>query len=76
MTTIFKFLAKGGQKATVASLEPIFVLVDEGHRTQYGVTAADMRTALPNAVFFAYTGTPLMKKERTRQVFGDYTNTN
>lgn len=48
------------------------MLVDEGYRTQYGVTAADMRTALPNAVFFAYTGTPLMKKERTRQVFGDY----
>jgi type I restriction enzyme R subunit len=74
MTTIFKFLSKSGQKAatTVLSHEPIFVLVDEGHRTHYGVTAADMRIALPNAIFFAYTGTPLMKNERTRQVFGDY----
>jgi type I restriction enzyme, R subunit len=73
MTTVFKFLTRSGNKSTsVVSYDPIFVLVDEGHRTQYGVTAADMRTALPNAIFYAYTGTPLMKGERTRQVFGDY----
>jgi type I restriction enzyme, R subunit len=69
MATVFKFLRK---KATAISFEPIFVLVDEGHRTQYGVTSSDMRIALPNAIFYAYTGTPLMKNERTRQVFGDY----
>jgi type I restriction enzyme R subunit len=72
MTTIFKFLTKSGNKASAISYDPIFVLVDEGHCNQYAVTAADMRTALPNAVFYAYTGTPLMKRERTRQVFGDY----
>jgi type I restriction enzyme R subunit len=32
-----------------------------------------MRTALPNAVFLAFTGTPLIATEqRTREVFGDY----
>ena len=32
-----------------------------------------MRTALPNASFLAFTGTPLiMGEEKTRQVFGDY----
>ena len=72
MTTVFKFLSKSGQKTTALSHDPIFVLVDEGHRTQYGITATDMRSALPNAIFYAYTGAPLMKGERTRQVFGDY----
>lgn len=72
MTTVFKFLSKNGRSASPVSYDPIFVLVDEGHRTQYGVTAADMRVTLPNAIFYAYTGTPLMKNERTRLVFGDY----
>lgn len=72
MTTLFKFLSKDRKGNTPLSNDSIFVLVDEGHRTQYGVTAADMRAALPNAIFYAYTGTPLMKNERTRQVFGDY----
>ena len=32
-----------------------------------------MRAALPNAVFMAFTGTPLIAgEERTREVFGDY----
>jgi len=32
-----------------------------------------MRTALPNAAFLAFTGTPLIvTEEKTRQVFGDY----
>jgi type I restriction enzyme R subunit len=32
-----------------------------------------MRSALPNAIFLAFTGTPLIAgEERTREVFGDY----
>ena len=32
-----------------------------------------MRTALPNAAFMAFTGTPLIEgEEKTREVFGDY----
>lgn len=42
----------------------IFVLVDEGHRTQYGPLHAMMRAALPNACYLAFTGTPVMKKDR------------
>ena len=36
-----------------------------------------MRTALPNAAFIAFTGTPLIagEKEKTREVFGDYVST-
>jgi type I restriction enzyme R subunit len=49
----------------------IFVLIDEGHRTQYGTFNIRMLQALPNACFIAFTGTPLMKKERsTASKFG------
>lgn len=49
----------------------IFVLIDEGHRTQYGTFNVKMQKALPNACFLAFTGTPLMKKEKsTAQKFG------
>lgn len=72
ITTIQKFPFFKDGKPYAVSEEEVFVMVDEGHRTQYGLTASDMRAALPNAVFFAYTGTPLMKKSRTTEVFGDY----
>ncbi len=42
----------------------IFVLVDEGHRTQYGSFNLHMTKALPNACFIAMTGTPLMRREK------------
>ena len=72
MTTIQKFPFFKDKQPHAISDEHVFVLIDEGHRTQYGLTAADMRMALPNGVFFAYTGTPLMKKEKTTNIFGDY----
>ena len=75
MTTIFKFPFFKDVDPYAVSEEQLFVLVDEGHRSQHGVTHADMRTALPNAVFFAFTGTPLIKNSKTRQVFGDYVDT-
>ena len=49
------------------------VLVDEAHRTQYKFLAENMRTALPNANFVAFTGTPLLGAKRlTNQWCGDY----
>ena len=51
----------------------VIVLTDEAHRTQYDTLALNMRSALPNALFLAFTGTPLIAgEERTREVFGDY----
>jgi len=51
----------------------IFVLVDEAHRTQYGTFNVSMQRAFPNACFIAFTGTPLMKKEKsTAHKFGGY----
>lgn len=49
----------------------IFVLIDESHRTQYGTFNVKMQRALPNACFIAFTGTPLMKREKnTSSKFG------
>ena len=42
----------------------MFVLVDEGHRGQYGLMHGRMRKALPNACFIGFTGTPVMRKEK------------
>ncbi|MDQ6528938.1 HsdR family type I site-specific deoxyribonuclease [Flavobacterium sp. LHD-85] len=49
----------------------IFVLIDEGHRTQHGVFNVNMERVLPNACFIVFTGTPLMKKQKnTASKFG------
>lgn len=48
----------------------IIVLVDEGHRTQGGESHIRMRQALPNAALVAFTGTPLLKDEKTTRKFG------
>lgn len=51
----------------------IIVITDEAHRSQYDTLAMNMRTALPNAAFIAFTGTPLIVgEELTRKTFGDY----
>ena len=43
----------------------IFVLVDESHRGQFGELHAKMKQALPNACFIGFTGTPVMKKDKS-----------
>jgi type I restriction enzyme, R subunit len=54
----------------------IFVLVDESHRSQYGQTHAQMRNVFPNACYIGFTGTPLLKKDKsTAQKFGGFIHT-
>lgn len=49
----------------------VFLLVDESHRSNYGLLATKMRTVFPNACYIGFTGTPLMKKEKnTMAKFG------
>jgi type I restriction enzyme R subunit len=49
----------------------VFVLVDESHRTQYGELHIKMKQVFPNACYLGFTGTPLMKKEKsTMRKFG------
>ena len=77
--TIFTMIQKFGTEEKGQSFEKIsdrndiIVITDEAHRTQYGTLAMNMREALPNAKFIAFTGTPLMKNdEKTKRIFGDY----
>lgn len=57
----------------------IIVIADEAHRTQYGLLdgyAANLRTALPNASFIGFTGTPVDKKDAdTEALFGEVIHT-
>jgi type I restriction enzyme R subunit len=73
-TLIHKFRTEQGEAHPVLSeRRDIIVITDEAHRSQYDTLALNMRTALPNAAFLAFTGTPLIAaEEKTRQVFGDY----
>lgn len=74
-TLIHKFHARDGEVYPILSeRDDIVVITDEAHRTQYGTLASNMRRALPNASFIAFTGTPLIsgEEEQTRDIFGDY----
>ncbi len=55
--------------------EKIIVLVDEAHRSQYGALGAAINAALPNAPKIAFTGTPLIKSQKTSNEFGSYIDT-
>jgi type I restriction enzyme, R subunit len=50
--------------------ENLIVLIDEGHRSQSGENHERMRKALPNAAYIAFTGTPLLKDDKTTNKFG------
>lgn len=51
--------------------QDVFLLVDESHRSNYGLLATKMRAVFPKACYIGFTGTPLMKKEKnTMAKFG------
>lgn len=64
-TIINKFMAAVKKINKPLESPDIFVLVDEGHRTQHGTFNIDMQKTLPNACFIAMTGTPLFKKDKS-----------
>jgi type I restriction enzyme R subunit len=64
-TIIDKFESASRKRKISDSSSNIFVLVDESHRSQYGVSHAKMQNVFPNACYIGFTGTPLLKKEKT-----------
>ncbi|NTW32290.1 MAG: type I restriction endonuclease subunit R, partial [Bacteroidetes bacterium] len=64
-TIINKFVAAMKKISKPLESHDIFVLVDEGHRTQHGTFNIEMQKTLPNACFIAMTGTPLFKKDKS-----------
>jgi type I restriction enzyme R subunit len=70
---VFTLIHKFQGPEVLCDRRDVIVLTDEAHRSQYDTLALNMRAALPNATFVAFTGTPLIVgEERTREVFGDY----
>jgi type I restriction enzyme, R subunit len=64
-TLIHKFEAAVNRAKEGFDSPDIFVLVDEGHRSQYGTFNIKMQKVFPRGCFIAFTGTPLMKKEKS-----------
>ncbi len=78
LTTIQKFQEERNESSIQAATTPqapmasggrVIALIDEAHRTEYGVLHARLREALPDACLIAFTGTPIPK---TLQKFGGY----
>ena len=65
MTTIQKFEealeTPDGSLSVLNDSDNVIIMVDEAHRTQYGLLGARMSQALPNAVLVGFTGTPIDK---------------
>ena len=75
MTTIQKFeealTAPEGELDVLNASENVIVMVDEAHRTQYGILGGRMSKALPNAVMLGFTGTPI-EKDFKRSTIGRF----
>ncbi|MEO9276139.1 HsdR family type I site-specific deoxyribonuclease [Marinomonas sp. 5E14-1] len=71
---IFSIINKFGsaikQKDCYNDSPNIIVLVDEGHRSQNGENNIRMQQTLPKAAYIAFTGTPLLKDDKTENKFG------
>ncbi len=72
-TLIHKFAIVSSGRMLTRADRNTFVLVDEGHRSQYERQHSRMRLALKGACFIAFTGMPLAKsaKRNTFAKFGD-----
>ncbi|MCD4786317.1 MAG: type I restriction endonuclease subunit R [Candidatus Eremiobacteraeota bacterium] len=77
ITTVINKFEAAVKRYPVRNEDPnIFVLVDEGHRTQHGTFHAQMRRVLPNACYIGFTGTPVMKRDKnTVEKFGGLIDT-
>ena len=70
---VFTLIHKFKDASVLCDRRDVIVIVDEAHRSQYDTLAMNMRAALPNALFVAFTGTPLLAgEERTKEIFGEY----
>lgn len=86
-TTIQKFSPNKGEDSidVISDRKDIILVVDEAHRSQYGMDAKvnqksgkltygyakHLRDALPEATFIGFTGTPIEEQDKsTREIFG------
>ena len=70
ISTIQKFSELGNEVENLD--ENIIVLSDEAHRDNEGISAINLRSAMKNAYFFGFTGTPIDKATlNTHRNFGE-----
>ena len=62
---IHKFEAGRSARDFVDNDPNVFVLIDEAHRSQAGQANTELNLVLPKACQIGFTGTPLMKKEKS-----------
>ncbi len=70
ITSIINKFNTAEKLSTIVEERDIFILVDESHRSNYGELAVKMRRVFPNACYIGFTGTPLMKNDKTAVKFG------
>lgn len=73
--TVQKFEENADQLSILNESEKIIILADEAHRTHYGSLGVTISTGLPNAPRIGFTGTPLIKSQKTVKTFGSYIDT-
>ena len=72
-TLVHKFQTAGKKKTNLEDLdENIFVLIDEVQRSQYGMANLEMNKIIPNACYIGFTGTPLLKDNKSTHKFGSF----
>lgn len=71
ITSIINKFNTADRMDTKSLSRDVFMLIDESHRSNYGLMATKMRSVFPCACYLAFTGTPLMQKEKnTMAKFG------
>ena len=71
ITSIINKFNTADRMDTKSLSRDVFMLIDESHRSNYGLMATKMRSVFPRACYLAFTGTPLMQKEKnTMAKFG------
>ncbi|MBN2251876.1 MAG: HsdR family type I site-specific deoxyribonuclease [Candidatus Altiarchaeota archaeon] len=63
-------------RETIITRKNVIAFIDEGHRTQYGVLASQMKSILKNAFFFAFTGTPISKPRKGVDTYREFSYPN
>ena len=64
-----------GQPEVLNTSDKIILMADEAHRGQYTTLGVNINVALPNAAKIAFTGTPLVRTQKTTSEFGTYIDT-
>ncbi len=81
IVTSIQKMALSKEKATLFEIESInqkriVFIVDEAHRSVFGDMLSTIKDTFPNAVFFGFTGTPILDENKkkmvtTAHIFGD-----